>query len=115
MLHPAKTGLMYRFLLALLESYRLRVWFSVAVMLAVILVLTVYNGIAQLVSSPQEQKQVQLQEEQKEKSQEQKTWWVSSATKKIHNPSCRYYGKGKGETTATPKGKDCQTCGGMKK
>lgn len=106
---------MYNFLLALLRSYRLRAWFSMVVLLAVILVLAAYNGIAQLVSSPQEQKQVQLQGEQKEKRQEGKTWWVSSATKKIHNPSCRYYGKGKGEATATPEGKDCQTCGGRKK
>lgn len=45
MLHPAKTGFVYRFLLARLPSRRLRVTFSMAALLIVILVVTIYKAI----------------------------------------------------------------------
>ena len=38
-------------------------------------------------------------------------YWVSS-TGKVHNQHCRYYGKGNGYRTESPRGQNCKVCGG---
>jgi len=39
-------------------------------------------------------------------------YWITSGSKKRHNPSCRYYKKSKGYLTTEKEGTPCKICGG---
>ena len=49
------------------------------------------------------------------KRPEETKYWVTNSSGKVHNSSCRWYGKSKGRIETKPSGKDCKICGGTSK
>lgn len=48
------------------------------------------------------------------KRSEETKYWVTNSSGKVHNASCRWYGKSKGRFETQPTGPNCKICGGVK-
>lgn len=48
------------------------------------------------------------------KQSEEIKYWVTNSSGKVHNASCRWYGKSKGRFETKPTGSNCKICGGAR-